>query len=766
MKLLKVLRCSHLVILVATVLGGASLLLNQPAFETNILSLLPTIHRDQAAETALKIQAENTGSKVAVIVRGPTSRHAEREALRVADEMRSSGLFARVDARVSLQDLKPLADYFQRYPFQLAQQPVGRTDATEIISGARQRIFSPDGMQWLQSAAQDPLLLFPTYLQSILSDGGRFSISNGFIHRDTPTSQNVIIVGHIRGGMYSRSTQQSVVTLLEGLSVPPPSTLLTTGIVLFANESATRTESEVQTISTLTLGAVVAFLLAVFRSPFVVVALTAFTVTSFLGAIFAAHTVLQSWQARSVHLITLGFGSCLLGACVDYAIHFFVAHRLTRPQERRTPIQRVSSGLLLGFITTAIGFIGIAISPFPGLQQLALFCIAGLVLALATVYLILPWLAGSPVYDPHLERCAHWSAALFTPRVTKPSVAIVAGLLLVGLPQLRIIDDIRALNSPSPRLIAQQREVGEVMGALDGGTSVIVEGNSEEEALQREELLRERLERLRGEKRLESYRSLASLVPSQARQRQIYSAYAVAFSRNPEAFANYVKETHLPSQAMNTLQALASSEPAHYALPRECISSGACRTVEDLWHTTPQGTAISTIALEGWRGDPAALVEGIPGARVVNQADAISQALHLYRVSATETALLFYVGVYAIILFRYGWRHSWRVIAPAILGALAALAALGIAGVPVNVFSVFALIVLLGVGVDYAIFFAEDSEIGASTSLAVALSALTTIISFGALSWSSTPALQSFGIVLSVGVLFATLLSPLARPIR
>jgi predicted exporter len=89
---------------------------------------------------------------------------------------------------------------------------------------------------------------------------------------------------------------------------------------------------------------------------------------------------------------------------------------------------------------------------------------------------------------------------------------------------------------------------------------------------------------------------------------------------------------------------------------------------------------------------------------------------------------------------------------------------LGFSGVPLNVFSIFALMVLLGVSVDYSLFFAEDQDRSAATGLAVALSALTTILSFGLLSWSSTPALQSFGIVLSVGVLVAALSAARAAP--
>jgi predicted exporter len=185
--------------------------------------------------------------------------------------------------------------------------------------------------------------------------------------------------------------------------------------------------------------------------------------------------------------------------------------------------------------------------------------------------------------------------------------------------------------------------------------------------------------------------------------------------------------------------------------------------VEDLWLGPQRGQVVTTIALNGFRGDPQTLPVGISGSvEIVNHADAISHALHLYRSSASVTTSLFYGAVILLLAFRYGIARLWRVVTPPLLGAIGALATLGVMGIPINVFSMFALMVLLGVSVDYVIFFAEETHPEGAPHLSVFLSALTTIVSFGALSWSSTSALQSFGIVLSVGVFFAALLAPLA----
>lgn len=763
MKLLKTLRLTYILLVVVTLAGAMRLLTNNPQFETDILSLLPRIHRDPVAEKALRSQAQAVSAKVMVVVRSPEARSAESTASRVADEMRASGLFERVDARISSDDLKPLLDMFMSHPFQLVGSGVTGGDGTTLLERAKERAFAPDGVQWLHTVTTDPLLLFPVYLKPLLSGGGRFTVANGFIHVDTPESRNVLITAQVRGAAYERHIQKNVANFLEKLSATPPTSLLASGIILFANDSAQRTQTEVSVISAVTMVAVTALLALVFRSMWVVLVIAGCNASSFIASLYATNTITQEWHGHAIHLITLGFGSCLLGVAVDYAIHFFVAHRTTSSGSTQHTVRRISSGIALGFITTVIGFLGIAFSPFPGLQQLALFCIIGLTFAIASVCLIVPLVAGAPRLDTRLQRLAELCTRISSPLCTRITVAAVILLAIIGLPRLQTIDDIRTLNTPSPHVLQTQKEIAQLVGFADGGTVIVVEGATEEDVLQKEEHLKVRLDSLIKERKLESFRAMSDLVPSRKRQREHYQSYAAALKSSPEALSHYAAELHLPDAASSLLRSISLNEPQNFLVPADCLQSGACRTVEHLWHPDQSGPSVSTISLDGFRGDPLTLVEGIPHVRVVNHAQAISHALRLYRTSATTTTLTFYGLVLALLVARYGLRHSWRVAAPALCGGIAALSSIGLAGVPLNVFSVFALLVLLGVAIDYGIFFAEDTEASHATGLAVLISTVTTILSFGALAFSSTPALQSFGVVLSVGVFFAALLAPLAQ---
>ena len=68
---------------------------------------------------------------------------------------------------------------------------------------------------------------------------------------------------------------------------------------------------------------------------------------------------------------------------------------------------------------------------------------------------------------------------------------------------------------------------------------------------------------------------------------------------------------------------------------------------------------------------------------------------------------------------------------------------------------------MLGIGVDYALFFRETGAENPATLLAIALSSLTTLLAFGLLALSATTAIHAFGLTILVGILVAFLLSPM-----
>ena len=172
----------------------------------------------------------------------------------------------------------------------------------------------------------------------------------------------------------------------------------------------------------------------------------------------------------------------------------------------------------------------------------------------------------------------------------------------------------------------------------------------------------------------------------------------------------------------------------------------------------------SVVALRGV--SPASLpalrsaATGLEGVQWVDKVGEISSLLANYRQYMGWVVVASYLGVYALLFPRYRGR-TWRAVAPAALASIATIALFGVAGVSLQLFHVLALMLLLGIGVDYGIFFQEQPLWRDPTAwLATCLSALSTLLSFGLLGLSQTPALRAFGLTLLIGITTVALIVP------
>ena len=115
-------------------------------------------------------------------------------------------------------------------------------------------------------------------------------------------------------------------------------------------------------------------------------------------------------------------------------------------------------------------------------------------------------------------------------------------------------------------------------------------------------------------------------------------------------------------------------------------------------------------------------------------------------------------------MLRLGWRKGVVALVPSVLSLGGGLAALAVTGHPVNLFSLLALVLVLGIGINYTLFFSNPRGTPLTSMLAITLAMMTTLLTLGLLVFSTTQAISSFGIVLVSGIFTAFLLAPLAMP--
>ena len=127
-----------------------------------------------------------------------------------------------------------------------------------------------------------------------------------------------------------------------------------------------------------------------------------------------------------------------------------------------------------------------------------------------------------------------------------------------------------------------------------------------------------------------------------------------------------------------------------------------------------------------------------------------SPPISIENASASKLLLVAYALIMLLILIRYRKLAAVNIV----LVPLCATATLMIIfyglGIPFNLFHVMALFLVLGCGMDYGIF-AYELRDGSVTQLAILISAVTSLLSFGLLGLSSIPVAQSFGTILFLG---------------
>jgi predicted exporter len=194
----------------------------------------------------------------------------------------------------------------------------------------------------------------------------------------------------------------------------------------------------------------------------------------------------------------------------------------------------------------------------------------------------------------------------------------------------------------------------------------------------------------------------------------------------------------------------------------EWLSSPASQGARHLW-LGRVGARYATVVTLGGITDVSSLKRlQLPGVLLIDRVAQTTDTLHRYRRVMTWLLVAVY-GVAALILgFRFGWRDGARMLLPSVAATLATVGIFGWLGVPFNLFTLLALWLVLGLGIDYGIFLRHGREHRVTAILSVTLSACTTLIAFGLLALSATPFIRSIGLTLLFAITLSWLFALLA----
>ncbi len=490
--------------------------------ETSIFALLPADERDAGAEQAVRVYTDQLARNSIFLVGAGDFASARGAAQAFADTLNSSGQFSQVRLQVDRALAQAArADLPYRGWLLSARHRDWLMQGQEqrLYDEARRALYTPAGFMRPFNASEDPLGLLSAFITEQRPPTGRARLQEDVLALSDQGMSYVLVVAQTGNSAFSVATEEAAGQAIAAARVQAQAAgateVIGSGLIQHAAAAVARSKREMSLFSGISLIGTVLLMLLAFRTlrPLLLTALAmAFGAIAGLSAC--------QWIFGQVHLVTLVFGSSLIGTSVDYAIFFF-ADRFRQPgdwQPMRAP-DFVTAGIALGYLTTALSYLALLLAPFPGLRQIATFSAVGLGVACGCVLFLLPRLARDWPVPPRALVLRLIRRLETLPRIRSPRLKILlalAALLFIGggLLRLHFLDDVRALQSSPPALLAQEARMRELLGQSPDRRFFLVRGDSPEQVLQREEALRARLAPLLADGRLGNLLAVSNALPS------------------------------------------------------------------------------------------------------------------------------------------------------------------------------------------------------------------------------------------------------------
>jgi predicted exporter len=762
--------------------------------QTNLLELLPQTEADPVAEQAVDKLAAALGDRTVYVLTSRDAAHAKAAAKQLATTLTASGTFRSVTAELPPFDLSQIGTLYLPYRFSLltpADRAALASDTYSLADALAQRLYNPLRGPLATQLADDPFGWLEHWLAGLPLATSNLSIEDNLLvaHHDDATS--VLVVATLPGSAYEAPLEQAVLAATAQGAAQlnaqfPDVTLARTGAVFYAQAARSSAERDVHLIGAASACGIALLMLWVFRSPRFL--LLGFVSTA-LGIVCALAATLIVFG--KLHLVTLVFGASLIGEAVDYSIQYFVvtlgaARNAQTPWDARHGARAVRPALTVALATSLLGYAILAWVPFPALRQIACFAMVGICTAFASVLTLLPALlphelkhqpshGRRQLFDAAARLLERWHALLGGRRMWWVT-AVLLVLAVPGWLRLTSDDDIHLLIQRDPALAAQENQIRAAIGVDNTAQFFVVRGATPDAVLQRAQALGAKLDGLSGAAAVDGWQSVSSFVPPAQQQaadrallaRRVFDDPVKLRATLVEAgFRDEVADAWLAAYRQSAETAPLTVErwlATPWAQPYRHLWLGATRTPQNDYAALVIPRRVTNANLPDLIG----LAHALPGVVFVDKAASVSKLFGAYRVDSA----LWLAGALALVLlllmFRYGVRGGIAVTLPVLLAVVVTLAVFGYARVPLNLFNCLALMLVLGVGANYAVFLREgclraDAELGAVWT-GVLLSAATTLLSFGLLGTSAMPALRSFGATLALGIAVAVLLAPLGMP--
>ena len=698
---------------------------NPPVFISGLVETLDL--GDSHHATAIEL-SKNHQRKLLILIGGMESDKLRVVQNQIKQELESQTWAKTVSTSpVSIDGLKKLISYYSEEQFAyLSDQSIQALSQRDKESIAKHYFTLLN--EWVdpvvsQSIESDQSLILASFLKQRLKNQGSWEagVNGPFIRAEDKVFLPLFV--ELEASALSITSAISVREYLQAVKEKyhQEVEILMTGLVLHMAASAARAKFEVSSFGLFSLVAVVLVVVLSFGSVKPI-----FACLLVMASAFALGFAVLVLVFETVHLLSFVFAVSIFGIAVDYGFHVLVLKQTS--QKPPSAIQKaVMLPMGIALVTTLLGYSLFLSTQIIFLHQVVCLIGFGLIGAYICAVYVLPFIVIKPSND----------GLSFKPERKLIYLGLSGAVLIALLGVINFDDDISQLNSTDKDVLAQDQRVAQLSGSNMYPSAILVVEDSKESLFEKSRVLVSELRKHSNNP--SEILSVSDWILSEEAKKNNVALVAAAL--NDGAF-DLIKE-YMNDQPVPEHREARKSLSSDTELVRENFGLDIIHK-NDRYYTLIQSSNKLT-------DEQLAIVQNYDSAQYIDLAGTLTQELAKIRGDILGLVIPAIIVFSILLCAKFGIKSGLTMVLLLLVSSGLGLAGSLLFQASLNIFNLLACLLIITLIIDYAVFFRVHGYRN-YVSKTISLSALTSFLTFGVMTFSQTPAVKSFGLTLTVGI--------------
>lgn len=751
------------------ILGFCAMLYVQKGIniDADLFNMLPKPEMGKALNAADEKLTEVTGQNVFILVSNPDFNKAKQVAENVYGQLNGSPRFKSLSLYQNTDSFGKIVEYINNYKYNL----IDSETIDELNSEGGAELFAQDAlskaygaftMTSLENLESDPFMLgehdLMNFLKQLQESGTKMSLKDEVLASEVNGKWYVMIRGILSKEGAALASKENAVVQIHQVCDPledGETKFIYSGTPFHSYKSSSDATKEISTISTISMTAVLVILLLIFQRPSPILFSIGSILWSSLMAIFATLAIFGK-----MHILTLVFGTSLIGSCIDYSLHYFINWKGNLACHKGYQVRNhLIKGLSLSLVSTVICYFILVFAPFNLLKQMAVFSMSGIISSFLTVICVYPFIK-VPQTKREIKLLKYytmpsWYNKKFVGRIAITVMFVFSiSVLLIFHKNVKIENNLSRLYKMEGREMLNEKEAAQVLQYSPSGW-FIVSGSTAEETLQNEEKITAELKKMNAGKEKGGFICTTSYIPSIAMQKKSREAAAKLL---PLAAQQYEYLGYDSSYAKKLAENFKAGENDFIEIGKNvpeylesAISSAWLGEIDGKYYSVV--LPVSVLDYDAYKS----LADG-ENVFFISKVRSMNADLDRLSDMILKLFVVVYIALFIILKFFYSLKQASKIVSVPLLIVLMTSSIFALCGIHFEFFSITGMILVFGLGLDYVIYMIENEKRTEEVQnanmepFAIALSFLTSAVSFGALALSKFVPVHMIGLSIFIGL--------------